>query len=67
MLLTTQELSVGYPKNPAILEKVNMAIEPSKMYALLGPNGSGKSTFIRTLSGLVTPLAGKIILDQSIK
>ena len=67
MLVKTKDLSVGYPKNPAILQQVTMEIAAGKMYALLGPNGSGKSTFIRTISGLVNPLAGEILIEKSVK
>lgn len=32
------------------------------MLALLGPNGGGKTTLLRTLLGLIPPLAGEVIL-----
>ncbi len=43
------------------LKNVNLAI-PSKggIVGLLGPNGSGKTTFIKLLTGLLTPTKGEI-------
>jgi iron complex transport system ATP-binding protein len=36
---------------------------PGEIVALLGPNGSGKSTLIRTISGELPPLAGRVQLS----
>jgi iron complex transport system ATP-binding protein len=35
------------------------------MTALLGPNGSGKTTLIRTLAGVIQPVAGSVFLDAT--
>lgn len=37
-----------------------MTIAASEVLALLGPNGGGKTTLLKTLLGLLRPLAGKI-------
>lgn len=34
-----------------ILNKLSLAFEPSKIYAIMGPNGSGKSSLVYTLLG----------------
>ncbi len=43
-----------------ILRGVDYRFEPGGRYAVTGPNGSGKSTFLRLLSGHLTPSRGKI-------
>ncbi len=41
-----------------VLPKVRFALEAGDRLALLGPNGAGKSTLVKTLVGLLPPLAG---------
>jgi len=40
----------------ALLERVNLDVEPGRFVALVGPNGAGKTTLLRAALGLV-PLA----------
>jgi branched-chain amino acid transport system ATP-binding protein len=40
-----------------------VAVDAGEIVALLGPNGSGKSTLMNTLSGLLRPRAGDVVLD----
>jgi branched-chain amino acid transport system ATP-binding protein len=42
---------------------VDVAAEPGKITAVLGANGAGKTTLLRTISGLVRPQAGQVLLD----
>jgi ATP-binding cassette, subfamily F, member 3 len=41
-----------------VLSNVRFALEAGDRLALLGPNGAGKSTLVKTLVGLLPPLAG---------
>ena len=41
------------------LDKVDLAIEPGTIFALLGPNGSGKTTLVRILTTLLRPDRGR--------
>lgn len=43
-----------------VLRNVNLQLETGKNYAITGPNGSGKSTFLKILSGHLTPSKGNI-------
>ena len=43
-----------------VLENVNMCIPSGKIIGLLGPNGCGKSTFLKLVTGLLTPDSGEI-------
>ena len=59
-LLQCIDLSVGYDK--PVLQHVNLEIGAAEIVAVLGGSGCGKSTLMRTLCGLVPPLAGEVRL-----
>jgi iron complex transport system ATP-binding protein len=46
-----------------LLEDVHAVLAPGELVCLLGPNGAGKSTLMRSLSGMQSPLAGRIVVD----
>lgn len=46
---------------------MNATLESNTPYAVLGPNGSGKSTFLKILSGALTPSEGTIRYFQGNK
>ncbi|MBI1193130.1 MAG: ATP-binding cassette domain-containing protein [Bacteroidetes bacterium] len=57
-------MGVGYAgKVLPGLGAVNLSLFPGQLTALVGPNGAGKSTLLRTLSGLMKPLQGNLLLD----
>lgn len=43
-----------------ILKNINLEFENNTIYSIAGANGSGKSTFIKILSGYLSPSSGKI-------
>lgn len=45
------------------LSGVTVNIPAGKIIGILGPNGSGKTTLIKSISGILTPDAGKILVD----
>jgi len=45
------------------LKEVSLEVHSKEVVAILGSNGAGKSTLVKTLTGLVSPKRGKIILD----
>ncbi|NLG11388.1 MAG: ABC transporter ATP-binding protein, partial [Coriobacteriaceae bacterium] len=60
-VLEITNLSVSYGAIEA-LKDVSLAVEKGSIVAILGANGAGKSTLLKTISGLVRPKAGRIIL-----
>ncbi len=45
------------------LDGVDFSCAPGTIHAILGENGAGKSTLIKTISGVVQPDAGEILLE----
>jgi ABC-type branched-subunit amino acid transport system ATPase component len=46
-----------------VLQGVDLDVERGSITCIVGPNGAGKSTVLRTLSGLLRPRLGRIVLD----
>ncbi|WP_210725884.1 ABC transporter ATP-binding protein [Modicisalibacter radicis] len=52
----------GYGEG-TVLEAINLTIPPGRNTAIVGANACGKSTLLRTLSRLLAPERGKVLLD----
>jgi ABC-type Mn2+/Zn2+ transport system ATPase subunit len=59
-ILSLDRLAVGYRREP-VLQDLNLCFARGRFTGLLGANGSGKSTLIKTLLGIVPPLAGRMV------
>ncbi len=57
-----RDVCLGYGRK-AVLKDLTFGVKPGEMVGLIGPNGCGKSTVIRALSRVISPYAGKILLD----
>jgi len=60
--LEVQGLTTSYGAVVAV-DGVDLVAEPGQITAVLGANGAGKTTLLRTVSGLVRPQAGQVLLD----
>ncbi len=51
-----------YPGNPPVdsLSKVDLALEPGELVAVVGPSGSGKSTLLTVMGTLERPSQGSV-------
>ena len=64
--LRCENLSLGY-ENGAIVKDLSFSVEEGDYLAIVGENGSGKSTLMKTILGLMKPLAGKIERGEGLK
>ena len=58
-MLKIRSLDVAYGGLKA-LSDVSLDVEEGQLVAVVGPNGAGKTTLFKTISGVVTPIAGEI-------
>jgi len=50
-------------KELVALKDVNLEVKRGELFGLLGPNGAGKTTLIKILTTLLTPTAGRALID----
>jgi len=61
-LLEVRDLRVAYGAIEAI-KGISLDVEEGQVVTLIGTNGAGKTTTLRTLSGLLRPVAGQVVFD----
>jgi ATP-binding cassette subfamily F protein uup len=64
-LLTFRDVRLKYT-GPAVLDGVDLTIEPGERICLLGRNGSGKTTLLRLIHGEMEPDDGEIVRQQGL-
>ncbi|WP_214405230.1 ABC transporter ATP-binding protein [Pseudonocardia lacus] len=60
--LEVRNLTVAYGAIQAV-RGVTFSVEKGQIVSLIGSNGAGKTTTLRTISGLLRPVSGEILLD----
>ena len=60
--LEARGVSVGYGGR-TVIDGLDVAIPPGLITTIIGPNGCGKSTLLRTLTRLLKPTVGSVVLD----
>jgi ATP-binding cassette, subfamily F, member 3 len=65
-VLMLEDVSVGYGEN-VLLHDLNLQLRQGSRVALIGPNGAGKTTLVRTITGALPPLAGRIRLGAKVR
>ena len=58
-MITVSNLEVQYGKR-VLFKDINLKFTPGNCYGVIGANGAGKSTFLKVLSGEVTPSRGNV-------
>ena len=56
-------LTKTYASGLVALQPTDLTIHRGEIFALLGPNGAGKTTLINMVCGIVTPTAGRALID----
>ncbi|QKW38240.1 ABC transporter ATP-binding protein [Actinomadura sp. NAK00032] len=60
--LAAEGLSLGYGDR-AVIDSLDLAVPPGEMTVIVGANACGKSTLLRSLSRLLAPRTGRVVLD----
>ena len=60
--LEVRDLTVAYGAIQAV-RGVSFSVGQGQIVSLIGSNGAGKTTTLRTISGLLRPVSGEILLD----
>ena len=65
--LKTVDLAIGYrhkSKTKSVAESIDISLQQGKLTCLMGANGIGKSTLIKTLTGVLPPLSGEVVIGS---
>lgn len=60
--LAAEALSLGYGDR-TVIDGLDLVIPPGRITSIVGPNACGKSTLLRSMSRLLAPRAGRVVLD----
>ncbi|MBE1531908.1 ABC transporter ATP-binding protein [Actinomadura algeriensis] len=60
--LAAEDLTLGYGDR-TVVESLDLTVPPGEITVIVGANACGKSTLLRSLSRLLAPRAGRVVLD----
>jgi len=60
--LAAEDLTLGYGDR-VVVESLDLVVPPGKITVIVGANACGKSTLLRSLSRLLAPRRGRVVLD----
>ena len=61
-IIEFENVSLSYGSR-LILDNINFKINQNQIFGMLGPNGVGKSTIFNLITGLISPINGKIKIN----
>ncbi|MGX7108726.1 ABC-F family ATP-binding cassette domain-containing protein [Facklamia miroungae] len=63
-MINVSNVSLQFPDRK-LFDEVNINFTPGNCYGVIGANGAGKSTFLKILSGEITPTTGNVSMDPN--
>ena len=67
--ITLKHIQLGYPVKrkdyKVIADDLNIVFSDSKISVIIGQSGCGKTSILRSIAGILTPLSGSIIFDNT--
>lgn len=63
-VINVSNVSLQFPDRK-LFDEVNINFTPGNCYGVIGANGAGKSTFLKILSGEITPTTGNVSMDPN--
>jgi len=60
--LEIQNITLDYGQHP-VIKDLSFQLQHSELLGLVGPNGCGKTSIIKSLSRVLSPTSGRILLD----
>ncbi len=63
-MIEINDIHFQYPDGPKVLHGLSFEVRSQEILGILGPNGSGKTTLLNVMSGLLSPDAGNVMLDE---
>ena len=61
-MISTENISLAYGKR-VLFDEVNIKFTPGNCYGVIGANGAGKSTFLKILTGDISPNSGSVQVE----
>ncbi|WP_236626290.1 zinc ABC transporter ATP-binding protein AztA [Actibacterium mucosum] len=62
-MLHFENLTLGYDRHPAV-HHLGAQIKDGSLTAVVGPNGAGKSTLLKAITGVLSPMEGRVTFEK---
>lgn len=63
-MIRAEHIQVGYDEK-IVIKDLSLNIHKGEVVSILGPNGCGKSTLLKTLSRVLKPMKGSILIENN--
>jgi ABC-type bacteriocin/lantibiotic exporter with double-glycine peptidase domain len=63
--LKLENITFSYEKNKIVLNNINLTIKANTTIGIIGTTGAGKTTLLDIILGLLEPIAGNILIDNT--